>query len=390
MMAGDRKHAVLSASGASRWLACPPSVMLEKDFPDKDSEYAAEGTFAHSYAELCLRFGLHIITADEYQVQLSKLQTNQYFSESLHDYICEYVVMVLEHYAEAKARSSDALIMLEQRLDFSDWVPEGFGTGDVVIISDDVMEIIDLKYGKGVPVEAEGNAQLRLYALGALAAFGNLYDIQSVKMTICQPRLNNVSSAELVVEDLLDWANTEVKPKAALALNGEGTFYAGSHCKFCKAKAVCRARAEANLMLARYEFQKPAMLSVDDIADILGRVVELEAWAKDVQTYAREQAELNGVKFPGWKLVEGRSTRKYSDELAVAQALNTAGYDDAVIYEKVLLGITAMEKAIGKKQFEKILGDYIIKPPGMPTLVPNSDKRPEINSVNAARLDFAS
>jgi len=275
-----------------------------------------------------------------------------------------------------------ATVLLEQRLDFSPWVPEGFGTGDAVIITDNRLEIVDLKYGKGVPVSAECNPQLRLYALGAINEFGMLYDFKTVRTTIVQPRLDNISSEELAVEELLQWGET-VKPIAWQAFTGKGDFHAGDHCRFCRARYTCRARAEANLELAKYDFQEPEALTVEEIGEILYKAEELQQWVKDIKEYALIQAYQHGVKFPGWKVVEGRSVRKITDEEAVAERLRREGYEP---YKQVLYTLTEFEKMIGKKRFNEIAGDLIEKPAGKPTLVPESDKRPEIPS--AAAVDF--
>lgn len=384
-----RQHALLSASGSYRWLNCPPSAKLEELVPDERSEFAAEGTFAHELAELLLSRAVANTTKPSvFKTKLLALQKHEFYSQEMHDYIQQYVEHVSEIFLSAKARCCDAIALLEQRLDFSSWVPDGFGTGDVVIIADNIIEVIDLKYGKGVPVSAEDNPQMRLYGLGAYATYGMLYDIQTVRMTIIQPRLDSISTEELSVDKLLAWGDQFVSPRAKLAAEGQGEFLAGEHCRFCKVKAACRARAEANLELARYEFQKPALLDVPEIAEILARAEELQKWAADIQTYALEQAEKHGLKFPGWKLVEGRSNRKYADETAVAQKLITTGYSEDQIYTRSILGITAMEKLLGKKEFALQLEDLVIKPPGKPTLVPESDKRPEINSTEAAIADF--
>ena len=356
-----RKHAILSASGAHRWLNCPPSARLEAELPDEVSEYAAEGTKAHKIAEGILLDKIDEPAPDE---------MNEMF-----EYVSRYVEVVLEKWIPG------AQLYIEQRLDFSPWVPEGFGTGDAVIVSDDVLEIIDLKYGKGVQVSAENNPQLRLYALGAYNEFGTLYDFQTVRMTIVQPRLDHVSTEELTLDELLEWGE-QIKPIAKQAYEGKGEFKAGDHCRFCKARRTCRARAEANLELAKYEFKKPELLSVEDVAEILAQAEELAAWAKDVKEYALTQAYRHGVKFPGWKVVEGRSTRKITDEAALAERLAAEDIDP---YKKVLKGITELEKEMGRKRFAELAADLIEKPPGRPTLVPESDKRPEINS---AILDF--
>lgn len=382
-------HALLSASGSHRWMSCTPSARLELCFEEQTSTFAEEGTFAHSLAELKLsRAVANLIRPSVLKKRLAEMQKHPLYSTGLEDYVDQYAAQVGELYIETKKKCSDTLVLLEQKLDFSLWVPEGFGTGDVVIISDEAIEVIDLKYGKGVPVSAVDNPQTRLYGLGALNTFETLYDFSKVRMTIIQPRLNSISTEELTVEQLIRWAEEELVPKATLAFAGEGEFCAGDHCKFCKAKANCRARAEANLELAKYDFQEPFLLSNDEIADILARADQLKAWASDIQGFALDQAENHGVKFPGWKLVEGRSNRKYSDANAVAAALLTAGYDETVIYEKSLYGITAMEKAIGKKEFGTLLSDLVIKPAGKPVLVSQEDKRPEINSLQSAKDDF--
>ena len=277
--------------------------------------------------------------------------------------------------------------MTEQRLDFSAYVPEGFGTGDVIILADHVLHIIDLKYGKGVGVSAEENPQLRLYGLGALETFGMLYEINYIKTTIIQPRIDNVSSEELPVDILIQWGENTVKPLAALAMEGKGEFKVGDHCKFCKARKTCRARAEANLELTKMEFVIPELLGDEEIGEVLRKAEQLQSWVTDIQEYALQEA-INGRKFDGWKLVEGRSNRKYEDEIKVAEKLKEAGYDEASLYEKKLYGITAMEKLVGKKTFGELLDDLIVKPPGKPVLVDLSDKRPELNTADQAAKDF--
>lgn len=384
----ERKHAILSASGAYRWLACPPSARLEEQFAETTSTYAEEGTLAHALAELKLKIYLKRITAQEFAKQLQELEQSEFYSNSMIDYIETYASIVLEKINDARARSADAAVLLEQRLDFSDWVPEGFGTGDVVIISDGVLEIIDLKYGKGVPVSAENNAQMRLYALGALATFDTLYDIKFVRMTIVQPRLDSVSTDEITSGLLYWWADTELAHRAQLAWDGQGEFQAGEHCRFCRARFNCRARAEANLELAKMDFRKPELLTDEEIGEVLKQADELKAWVSDVFDYALVQARDHGKKFKGWKLVEGRSVRKYADEEAVAKTLLEAGYKEEQIYEKKLWGITAMEKLLGKTKFGELLKGLVVKPAGKPTLAPETDKRPEINSITAAVADF--
>lgn len=387
----QRTHAILSASASHRWMTCTPSAQLEQQFPDTKSEYAAEGTFAHALAELRLsRAVANTIKPSAYKKKLDEMKKDPFYSTSMEEHIEQYVTFVGEKFMEAKKNCPDTLVLLEQRLDFSEWVPEGFGTGDVIIISDGVLEIIDLKYGQGVPVSAKGNTQMRLYALGAISQYGLLYGFDCIRMTIVQPRLDSISSDDISVAELLKWGEEVVKPTAAKAMAGEGEFVPGDHCMFCKVKATCRARAEANLKMARYEFQDPPLLSIDEIAEILFKAEELQKWAKDVQEYALDQAVNHGIKFPGWKLVEGRSNRKYTDEDAVANRLKAEGFtDDAIYAPRKIWGISEMEKKLGKKIFEEYLKDLVIKPAGKPTLAPESDKRPEISSVSSAIADFS-
>lgn len=382
------KHAMLSASGAHRWMACTPSAALEEQFPESTSEYAEEGTFAHALADLIINYNLHNIMKAEFYNRFEKMKESQYYSQELLEYIEGFASQVFEYTNEAKLLCNDVIVLTEQRLDFSNYVPEGFGTGDVVIIADKELHIIDLKYGKGVGVVAENNPQIRLYALGALNEFGMLYDIERVRMTICQPRLDMITSETLTVDKLIEWAETVVKPKAEMAMAGKGEFVVGEHCKFCRAKATCRARAEYNLELAKFEFMSPELLDDSEIGEVLTKAEQLADWVKDITEYALQEA-LKGKKWTGWKLVEGRSNRTYVDEIKVADTLKAAGYDEAVIFEKKLYSITAMEKILGKKTFAELLKDLVIKPPGKPVLVPESDKRPEISTAANAAQDFA-
>lgn len=386
----QRAHAILSASGSKRWLSCPPSATLEEQFPESTSDYAAEGTFAHNLAEHLLRGNLTTeLKPSIYKKKLAELQKDPLYSQSMLEYIEQYKTIVGEKFLTLKKDYPDTFVMLEQRLDFSEWVPDGFGTGDVVIISPGVIEIVDLKYGQGVPVSALGNPQMRLYALGAINEYSMLYDFDKVRMTIIQPRLDSISEDEISVQELLGWGETVVKPTAAMANSGEGEYKSGDHCQFCRAKAVCRKRAEDNLEMARYEFQNPNVLTHDEIAVILEQADALQKWAKDIQEYALDQAENHGVKFPGWKLVEGRSNRKYTDKDAVAAKLKEEGYSSEVIYQpQEIWGITDMEKKIGKKLFADYLKDLVIKPAGKATLAKESDPRPELSSVASAVKDF--
>lgn len=376
-------HAILSASSAYRWTACTPSARLEQDFANTSSVFAAEGTLAHDLGELKLRRHLDEIDHREYNRKHKAIQKHELFSAEMPDYVDMYRDICLEKLSGAKATTPDAVCHVEQRLDFSQWVPEGFGTGDFVIIADGTLEVVDLKYGKGVPVSAEDNIQMRLYALGAISQFEFLYDIRRVKMTIVQPRLDSISSDEISAEELLLWAEDFIKPKAELAFKGEGDFCAGSHCGFCRAKAVCRARADHNQELAKFEFAAPLTLDNTEIAAILAKAEDLQKWAADIQNYALEQA-LEGHEFPGWKVVEGRSNRRYTDAGFVHDALIVAGYEEkAILKEPELLTLTNMEKLVGKKKLTDLIGHLIEKPPGKPVLVVETDKRQPFNTVKS-------
>lgn len=379
------KHAVLSASSSHRWLNCPPSVRLEDGFEKTTSVFAEEGTLAHEIGEIKLRKEIGQIKQKEYVDKLSKAVNNDLYSKDMTDYVDIYVDTCLEKYTEAKAYTPDAIAIIEQKLDFSKWVPDGFGTGDFLIIADGTMEICDLKYGKGVSVSALDNPQMRLYALGALTEFEFLYDIQNVKMTIIQPRLESISTDEMTVEELLKWANEYVKPRAELAIKGEGEFCAGDHCKFCRAKAVCKARADKNLELVKYEFSDPSILNNLQIADILGKVDELTSWATNIKEYALNKA-LDGEEFEGFKVVEGRSNRRYTNTDEIVQILREHNFNDPDIFKpSELITLTNMEKLVGKKKLNELIGDFIEKPPGKPTLAPITDKRPVFNK---AKEDF--
>lgn len=374
-MMPPQKHALLSASSAHRWLHCPPSAKLTAGVTEAPSEAALQGTAAHALAEHKLRRALK---------QQSKRPVSEYEDDEMNTHTDDYVSYVLEQYEQAKQDSPDTVIYIEQHLDFSHVVPGGFGTGDTLVVTDGTLHVIDLKYGLGVLVEAEWNPQMMLYAIGALALFDALYDIEQVALTVFQPRRANISTWTISVTELNKWAEQTLKPAAKQAAKGEGEFYAGAWCQFCKIAPTCRARAKANLELAKFDFTPPAELSADEVAEVLAQIPELTRWASDVQDYALSQA-LSGKLYEGFKLVAGRSIRKYTDETAVAEAAKAAGYRD--IYKRSLLTITAMEKLMGKKQFSEILGNLVVKPEGKPTLVPVTDKRPELQ-VDSASDDF--
>lgn len=372
------KHALLSASGASRWLLCPPSVKLELEFPKTTSIYAEEGTAAHELCELSASYWLGKISETDYENKLTEFKKNKFYNEEMHECATSYAEFVRKTYDEIKASCPDAITELEvEGLDFSDWAPEGFGTGDCVIVADDLLEIIDFKYGKGVKVEAENNPQMRLYALGAYKLYGELYDIKRVRMTIIQPRISSTpSTSEITLDELLSWAENYVKPRAKLAFEGKGEFNpCEKACRFCRAKQTCRARYEANLKLFD-ESIDPLLITPTEAGEVLSKASDIKAWLKDLENLVTQKL-FDGEKVEGWKLVEGRSNRKYVNEDDVVDAMVKAGYDEALLYEKSLIGITAMEKSFGKKAVNEVLKDLIVKPQGKPTIAPDTDKRKE-------------
>lgn len=368
------EHAVLSASSANRWLHCPPSVRLSEGYMDKASVFAMEGTSAHELCEYKLRSALGMEAENP-------TENLDFYNTEMEECAEGYATYILELVEKAKETCSDPVVMVEQRVDFSRYVPEGFGTADCIIIADETLNIVDYKHGKGVEVSAEDNPQMKLYALGALELFDCLYDISKVQMTIFQPRLSNVSVFVMDKADLLNWANDELTAKAELAFEGKGELCCGEWCKFCKAKSNCKERARVNMEMAQYEFRKSSLLTDEEVAKILSRIDELTSWASDVKNFALEQA-VRGKQWSGWKVVEGRSNRKYTDEGAVAQVVKNAGYNP---YDEKIMGITNMTKMLGKEKFNELLGDFVERPQGKPTLVPEDDNRPEMNT---AKEDF--
>ena len=366
------KHAFLSPSGSHRWLNCTPSAMLESEFPGGSSSAAEEGTAAHAFCEHKLKKALR---------RRSKRPVSDYDSDEMQEYTDSYVDYVLEQLEVAKQTCKDPMVLIEQKVDFSEYVPDGYGTADCIIVSDDTLQIIDFKYGIGVLVDAEQNTQLMCYSIGALNIFDSLYDIKQVTMHIFQPRRENVQNWTIPADELKAWAENELKPKAQMALNGEGEYHPGEWCQFCKAAVRCRARAEEKLRLARQEFKMPPLLTDSEIEEVLTILPDLTKWADGILAYATDAAVNHGKEWNGFKVVEGRSVRKYKDEELVAQAAKDHGYTD--IYRQSLITMTDMQKLMGKKQFEQILGGLIVKPQGKPTLVPVTDKRPAMNVTNA-------
>ncbi len=369
-------HAKLSASGAKKWINCPLSVVLESKMPNEETPYAKEGTLAHELSELKLKRGLNLIGKEAYETEIIKI----YYDEEMDkytDYYCDAVLEIVHKYDR-----NYSVVKLEERVDFSPWVPEGFGTSDVVVISDNVVEIIDLKYGKGVKVSADNNPQLMLYALGVLNDYNYICDIKEVNLTIVQPRLDSISSFKIKVYDLLEWGE-DIRVKAIKAFNGDGDCVVGKHCDdgFCRARPICKAYADERLKIAKYDFKDPAELSADDIADILGTVDELVRWSKTIKDYALTKA-LSGEEYKGFKLVEGRSNRTFNiDDSKVLEILKGGGFKESEVCETTLKSLSSLEKMIGKKDFKTMLGSHVIKPMGKPTLVPIDDVRPVYNSA---------
>ena len=367
-------HALLSASSSPRWLECPPSAKLCAEHPGQFSPFSLQGTDAHLLAAWKLEKALGRNTPDP-------TPDLDYYDAEMAECTDAYAAFVLEQLAEAKKTCRDPLLLVERQLDFSRWVPEGFGTGDACIVSDDTVHVIDLKYGAGLLVDAQWNPQVMCYALGLLDAYDGIYDIRNVRMTIFQPRRDNVTAFGLKKEELLAWAENTLKPIAEKAYAGEGEFRAGSHCQFCAVKATCRKRAEYNLEMARYDFDMPATLNGSEIAAILPRIDQLIAWGNDVKEHALGEA-LTGKRFPGYKLVAGRAASRYTDENAVARAVEAAGENP---WERKVLGITAMKALLGRRRFTDLLSPYITRPAGKPALVPEADRRP---ALDLATTDF--
>ena len=377
-----RAHARLNASSSHRWMMCPPSVRLSEQFADKPSSYAEEGTFLHELCELKLHRYLGDMASDVIEAQYAEHRDSEFYTQEAETVTDEYVAFCVETIEAVKSSCPDPLIMVEHRLDYSEYVPEGYGTGDLVIVADGVIEVIDFKGGRGVRVDAHRNSQLMLYGLGALLEFDPLYDVRNVRVTIVQPRLSNTSTYEIAADELVRWAEKEVRPRALMAYEGKGEFCAGDWCRFCKARYTCRKRSEYHMQLAERDFRQPDLLSDEEITDILPIADSLNNWVQDLLAYATQQA-VEGKSWPGYKLVAGRSNRKYTSEAEVIKAATEAGYTD--IYKTTLLGVGDLEKRLGRKKFNEVLGMYVIKPVGAPTLVPDSDPRKPYSS---ATTDF--
>ncbi len=399
-------HALLSASSAHRWLVCTAAPMFEKDFPSQTSEYAEEGTLAHAICELYVRKHFTIMNKRTFNAELKKLQANPRYNEEMLTTAQTYLDLISE---KAMAYGTTPCVTPEVRVDLSDYIPDGFGTCDCVIIGGDTLNIVDYKHGKGVPVSAQENPQMRLYALGALKMFSVIYgdSIKSVTMAICQPRISaELNEETITVDELLEWGEY-IKPIAQKAYSGNGEFCPGEHCRFCRGKAQCRARAEQNTALedfkdcvpagkaapelltiseeARQILGLPPLLSNAEVGDLLKRGESLVAWYNDLKEYALS-AVLAGDEIPGYKAVEGRSNRVFTDTDAAFEALKENGYDEAMLYDRKPKSLSELEKMLGKKSFAELLGGLVMKPKGAPTLVPASDPR---EGYNSAASDFA-
>lgn len=386
----SRKHALLSASGASRWLNCTPSARLEEKFemssPSKPSVYAEEGTLAHEFGDLNLRLRDNRITQKIFNKEAKSLKGNSLYSPEMDEEVDKYVTYVMEQLSLARQKTPDAVLLIEERLDFSHLVEQGFGTGDANIIADGVLEVIDLKYGKGIMVGAKENPQLMLYGSGALRKFELMYDIHTVKLTIVQPRLDHISSWEIPVSELLDWGDRIVKPAAVKAYLGEGSQKCGDWCKWCKVKAMCSALAEKNIDIAKHEFKDPYLLEDNQLIEIFQQIPMLQDWANSVAEYLLDEA-IKGKKWTGYKVVEGRSQRRWLDESKVSKVLTEKGISPDRFMVSKLAGIPAIEKLLGKSDFIPTVGSFVVLPPGKPTLVPESDKRPAMG-IEQAKQDF--
>ena len=413
-MGDSNLHALLSPSGAKRWMTCTPSARLEQQFPDSSGDAAREGTLAHSIGEVMLKYSIGLLTKVEASGQLLTLVQEdlengrqrfmlenedgvweenikgEFYNQSMHDYCEQYATFVMEQLSESRSHTPNAELFVEQRLNISDYAPESFGTGDAAIVANTVLKVIDLKYGKGVEVSAIDNPQLKVYALGWLREFDQLYNITEVQMTIFQPRIDNYSTWSISVTDLLAWAEKELKPKAIMAFAGEGEFVAGDHCQFCRAKTSCKALHDYCMELAVYEFADPPLLSDEQISDVLLRKAVFVNWIEAVHEHAFTQATKFGKKWPGFKLVEGRSNRRFTDEKKVIKELTRFNFTEEQYYKKSLLGIGDMQDLVGgAKTFNRMFAHLITKPIGSPVLVPLDDKRDPINSAAKAVTEFS-
>lgn len=382
------QHALLSASSAHRWLHCTGSPLLEKEFPDTTSVYAQEGTLAHELCELKLKKYTTVMPKGTYTRAHNKIMKSELWQnemEATSETYLEYVKEIMLACEIAPA------VLIEKRVDFSRYVPEGFGTADCLILAGDTLHVIDYKHGKGVVVDADHNPQMMLYALGAMSELSLLYRFKFVHMTIVQPRVNNISEFTMTADELIEWGETVVKPKAEAAISGKGEFEAGDWCRFCRAKQQCKTRYESNdsLYPELSERHDPRLITLAELGDYLKRGKDMAAWLEDMKEYALSES-LAGADVPGWKAVEGRGSRAFTDTDEAVDTLIKNGIDESVLYERRVLTLAQMEKAVGKKAFGEIVGNLVVKNPGKPTLVEESDKRPRITNQPTAADVFNS
>ena len=382
------QHALLSASGAHRWLHCTGSPLLEKDFPDSASVYAQEGTLAHELCELKLMAYTGEITKRKLTSMKNKLMKSELWQpemDSTSEVYLDYIKDITLSY------TVKPVILTEKRVDFSRYVPEGFGTADCLILAGDTLRVVDYKHGKGVVVDADHNPQMMLYALGAMSELSLLYRFKFVHMTIVQPRVNNISEFTMTADELTEWGETDVKPKAEAAMSGKGEFEAGDWCRFCRAKRQCKTRYESNdsLYPELSERHDPRLITLAELGEYLKRGRDMAAWLEDMKEYALSEA-LAGADVPGWKAVEGRGSRAFTDTDEAVDTLIKNGIDESILYERRVLTLAQMEKAVGKKAFGELVGDLVVKNPGKPTLVEESDKRPRITNQPTAADVFNS
>lgn len=384
----ERAHALLSASGASRWINCTPSPRLEEELNivDAGSDFAKEGTLAHEFGDLGLQLLSGQTPKKVIEKEMVRQRKNKLYTDEMEPQVEKYTDYVMEQLTAAQQVDDLAILSIEEKLDLTHLIEDGFGTGDAIVIADGTLEVIDLKYGKGIQVEADDNDQLKLYGLGALDNYDMMYDIHTVRLTIVQPRLDHISTWTIPVSHLHAWADKIVRPKAKMAYAGEGKTCAGDWCKWCKVKPRCRRLAEDALSLAKHEFKKPDLLEDDELLAVYKQIKGLTDWAAAVASFIKSEA-IAGKKWEGYKLVEGRSVRKWADEKAVYDHL-IAGYDADKIQNTKMKGIGDITKLVGKVSFAKHLTPFVVKPPGAPTLVPESDKR-QAFSFNSAKDDFA-
>lgn len=382
------QHALLSASGAHRWLHCTGSPLLEKEFPDTTSVYAQEGTLAHELCELKLKKYTTVMPKGTYTRAHNKIMKSELWQnemEGTSEAYLDYVKVITMSY------TVKPVILTEKRVDFSRYVPEGFGTADCLILAGDTLHVVDYKHGKGVVVDADHNPQMMLYALGAMSELSLLYRFKFVHMTIVQPRVNNISEFTMTADELIEWGEKVVKPKAEAATSGKGEFEAGDWCRFCRAKQQCKTRYESNdsLYPELSERHDPRLITLEELGEYLKRGKDMAAWLEDMKEYALSES-LAGAEVPGWKAVEGRGSRAFTDTDEAVDTLIKNGIDESVLYERRVLTLAQMEKAVGKKAFGEIVGNLVVKNPGKPTLVEESDKRPRITNQPTAADVFNS